>query len=164
MDRNKIAHGLRMILAIAGTVMFTSCVAPTPPPTVAIPVTPLPLSIHGSKLSLRADTRQLTSRSVNLVVRLVATSSFTNISISVNSANLHLQIDPPRCFFRVLSPPTVRHARRPPYPLPAVPLCSVVLRAVDAGRYPLTIHVRNTSGVDLVAPIHTIVLIQGGSS
>ncbi len=141
-------------------VVLVSCTASVPP----APVVPLPINVHTSSLSLRADIRELTPQSVNLVVRLFTTSILANISVTVHSVDSHLHIAPSRCFFRVLSPPTVRHASRPPYPLPAVPFCSVVLRARDGGPYPLTLRVRNAAGSDLIVPVHTVVVIQGGSS
>jgi len=166
-DRSCVIRGRYLLrsMVLAGAVTMMSCTA-SAPPAVAVPITPLPVSVHTSSLSLRADTRELTPRSVNLLVRLFATANLTNISVTVNSRDPRLHIAPPRCFFRVLSLPTVRppHRSRLPYPLPAIPLCSVVLRARDGGQYPLTLRVRDTAGSDLIVPIHTFVLIQGGSS
>lgn len=167
-DRSCVIRGRYLLLpmVLAGAVTIMSCTA-SAPPIVAVPITPLPVSVHMSSLSLRADTRELTPRSVNLVVRLFTTATLKNISVTVKSGDPRLHIAPSRCFFRTLSPPTtvVRHPHRSrsPYPLPAVPLCSVVLRARDGGQYPLTLRVRDVAGSDLIVPIHTLVLIQGGS-
>ena len=159
MDRSSMMRS-SSYLAWASMVVLVSCTASVPP----TPVVPLPISVRASSLSLRADIRELTPQSANLVVRLFTTFVLANVSVTVHSVDSHLHIAPPRCFFRSLSPPTVHHVNRPPYPLPLVPFCSVVLRARDGGQYPLTLRVRNAAGSDLIAPVHTVVVIQGGSS
>lgn len=161
MDRGiKAAWMVCAALAIAGAGVLASCVSAAPSAAIAR-TAPLPLSVQGALLTLRADARQLTPHSVNLVVHLVVRAPIADVSVSVTAADPRLAISPPRCDFRVLDPPTVPHATHPPYPLPAIPLCSLVLTAPRGGRYPVTLRVRDAAGRDLVAPIHTVIVIRG---
>jgi len=126
-------------------------------------VSDLPLNIHAKSLSIRADVRELTARSVNLVVYLVVRTAIPQASVDVSSANPLLRVSPAACSLRPLAPPVVAHTDGPPYPLPAVPLCSFVLSASREATYPLRLRVRDENGTDLVKPIETAVVIHGGS-
>lgn len=147
-------------LAIAAAAALASCASAAPDTGIA-PVTPLPLSVQGLRLSLRADARRLTPGSVNLVVHLIVPVPIAAVRVSVTATDPRLSVTPRQCDFRVLAPPIVPHASHPPYPLPAVPLCSLVVSAPCAGRYPLTLRVRDAAGRDFVAPIHTVIVIKG---
>lgn len=164
MRRERNTAGIaRATLLFAGCLSLGTCGAAVSPAPDFKPIS-LPLSVQSESLALRADVRELTPHSVNLVIQLVVQTSIPNVSVSAMSRDRRLTIWPLSCDFRVLAPPVVQHADHPPYPLPAIPLCSLVLRAPNAGSYPLTLRVRDAAGNDLVAPIHTAVVIQGGSS
>ncbi len=153
---------MRSIMIPVSVIGLASCVvAGQQGPTVH--VSSLPLSIQGRSLSIRAEVRELTPRSVNLVVYLVAHTTIPQVSVDVISANALLRVSPAGCVLRPLEPPAVSHTDGPPYPLPAAPLCSFVLEASRDATYPLRLRVRNGSGTDLVKPIETAVVIHGGS-
>jgi hypothetical protein len=154
---------MRSILALACGIGLSSCVAPARDgPTV--PVSGLPLSIQGHDLSLRAEVRELTPRSVNLVIYLIARAAIPHVSVDVSSSNARLHVSPAGCVLRLLAPPIGVRTSGPPYPLPAVPLCSFVLSASDHATYPLLLRVRDANDADLVKPIEIAVVIQEGSS
>jgi len=154
---------MRAMPPLACAVWLASCAAPArDAPTVPVPG--LPLSVQGPSLSLRAAVRELTPRSVNLVIDLVARMTIADVSVDVSSNDPRLHIRPAGCVLRLLTPPVVVHGKRPPYPLPDVPLCSVVLSAPGHASYPLLLRVRDASGADLMKPIATAVAIQGGTS
>ena len=161
MDRGIKAVGIAgaaLVMAAAGALVSCASAAPG---AGSVAVMPLPLSVHGPRLALRADARALTSGSVNLVIHLIVPAPIAGARVSVTASDPRLGVTPPGCDFRVLAPPIVAHATHPPYPLPAVPLCSLVVSAPRAGRYPLTLRVRDATGRDLVAPIHTVIVIKG---
>ena len=145
-------------LAMAAAGALASCASAAPGAGSAT-LTPLPLSVQGPRLALRADARALTPGSVNLVVHLIVPAPIAGARVSVTTSDPRLSVTPPGCDFRVLAPPIVAHATRPPYPLPAIPLCSLVLGAATGGRYPVTLRVRDATGRDLVTPIHTVIVI-----
>lgn len=153
---------MRSILTLACAIGLSSCAAPARDgPTV--PVSGLPLSIQGRPLSLRAEVRELTPHSVNLVIYLVVDAAIPHVNVDVSSSNLLLHVSPARCVLSLLAPPVVTHTTGPPYPLPEVPLCSFVLSASDHATYPLLLRVRDANGADLVKSIETAVVIQGST-
>ena len=161
MDRGIKAVGIAgaaLVMAAAGALVSCASAAPG---AGSVAVMPLPLSVHGPRLALRADARALTSGSVNLVIHLIVPAPIAGARVSVTASDPRLGVTPPGCDFRVLAPPIVAHATHPPYPLPAIPLCSLVLGAAVGGRYPVTLRVRDATGHDLVAPIHTVIVIKG---
>ena len=168
--QRKTVHGagstpigtMRPILTLACAICLVSCAAPARDGPTA-PISSLPLSIQGEHLSLRAEVRELTPHSVNLVIYLVVRAAIPDVSVEVTSTNPLLHISPAACVLRLLAPPVVVHTTGPPYPLPAVPLCSFVLSASGHAIYPLLLRVRDANGADLVKPIETAVVIQGGS-
>jgi hypothetical protein len=123
----------------------------------------LPLSIQGQHLSLRAEVRELTPHSANLVIYLVVDAPIPHADVHVSSTNSLLHVSPADCVLSPLSPPVVAHPTDPPYPLPAVPLCSFVLSASAPATYPLLLRVQDANGSDLVKPIETAVALQGSS-
>ena len=150
-------------LTLACAIGLSSCAAPARVgPTVL--VSTLPLSIQGQPLSLRAEVRELTPLSVNLVIYLTVDAAIPHVSVDVSSTNPLLHVSPASCVLRLLAPPVVVQTNGPPYPLPTVPLCSFVLSASDHAIYPMLLRVRDANNVDLVKPIETAVVIQGGSS
>lgn len=166
MDQDRNAAGrlrtLSLAAACAGLVACASATTPGAAQYAASPIaSALPVSVQAPQLSLRADARELTPLSVNLTIELVVKASWSDVSVSASSDAAGVAITPPTCRFRVLAPPIVPHASHPPYPLPAVPLCSLVVSATHAGRYPVILRVRDAAGRDLVAPIHTVIVIKG---
>ena len=147
-------------LAIAAAAALAACASAAPDAGHAA-ITPLPLSAQGPRLALRAEAHPLMPGSINLVVHLVVSAPIADARVSVTTSDPHLRVTPPGCDFRVLAPPAVARATHPPYPLPAIPLCSLVLGAAAGGRYPVTLRVRDATGHDLVAPIHTVIVIKG---
>ena len=160
MGRTASSAGIARI-ALAGAIASLAACAAARVPVDAAPQMSLPLAEQSAQLGLRVKSRELTDRSVNLVVELMVRAPITGVSITVDAEDPGLDVAPRRCDFRVLAPPIVAHATHPPYPLPAIPLCSLVLSAVAGGRYPVTLRVRNGAGRDLVAPIHTAIIIKG---
>lgn len=118
----------------------------------------LPMSASGRVLAARVSARPTTAHSVNVVVHLIARSTVPVVQVRVDSLDRQLAITP-GCMFEPLEPPQVARSRRPPYPLPAVPLCSVVVHASQGGRYALEVRILDRVGHDLVAPIHAVVEI-----
>ena len=147
-------------LAIAAAAALAAC-ASTAPGAGNAALSPLPLSAQGPRLALRAEARPLMPGSTNLVVHLIVSAPIADARVSVTTSDPGLSVTPPDCDFRVLAPPAVAHAARPPYPLPAIPLCSLVLGASAGGRFLVTLRVRDATGHDLVAPIHTVIVIKG---
>lgn len=161
MDRGiKAARMAGAALAIAAAGALAAC-ASAAPGAGNTAVISLPLSVQGPRLALRADAHPLMPGSINLVVYLIVSVPIAGAKVSVTASDPHLSVTPPGCDFRVLAPPIVAHATHPPYPLPAIPLCSLVLGAAAGGHYPVTLHVRDATGRDLVAPIHTVIVIKG---
>lgn len=161
MDRGiKAAWMAGAVLAIAAAAVLAACAAAAPSAGHAA-VIPLPLSVQGPRLALRAEAHPLMPGNVNLVVQLIVSVPIAQARVSVTASDPHLSVTPPACDFRVLAPPIVAHATHPPYPLPAIPLCSLVVSATHAGRYPVILRVRDAAGRDLVAPIHTVIVIKG---
>jgi len=164
------AHGVgaaptgakRSIVPLACAIALASCAAPARDGPTG-PVSGLPLSIQGERLSLRAEVRELTPHSVNLVIYLIVGAPIPHASVNVSSTNPLLHVSPAGCVLSRLTPPVVLHTTGPPYSLPAVPLCSFVLNASDHATYPLLLRVRDASGADLVKPIETAVVIKGSS-
>ncbi len=115
-------------------------------------------------LSLRITTRTMTSHSLNLVVHLYARSPLGAVRVSVISSDPHLVVSPAVCALHALAPPVIYPASHMHFPLPAIPLCSFVLRAATPARYALTVSVRDAAGTDLIAPVHTVVTIPRGSA
>lgn len=144
-------------MPIAGCESIASTAADSPPPAAWN----LPVGIHGRELSYYAESRQLTSRSAAVTVNLVARTSLANVAVTVIPDDAALSITPAVCKLNVLRPPRVAHATRPPYPLPAVPICTFVVMAPSPGRYPSTLQVRDATGDDLLTPVKVIVVIKG---
>ena len=159
-DRTASSAGIARI-ALAGAIASLAACAAARAPVDAAPETPLPLAEQSAQLGLRVESRELTGHSINLVVELMVRAPIAGVSVAVGAEDPGLDVVPRRCHFRVLAPPIVAHAMHPPYPLPAIPLCSLVLSAVAGGRYPVTLRVRDGAGRDLVAPIHTVIIIKG---
>ena len=121
-------------------------------------------ALADSGLSARVDVRALGALSAAVTVHLTTRRPLAEVIVSVDRQGAALSVQPAECRFTPLLPPAVRHAAAPPYPLPAIPLCSLVLGARHGGRYPIAVRVTDRSGHNLVAPIHTTVVIQGESS
>ena len=121
-------------------------------------------ALAGSGLSARVDVRALGALSSAVTVHLTTRRPLAEVIVSVDPQGAALSVQPTECRFTPLQPPAVRHAAAPPYPLPVIPLCSLVLGTRHGGHYPIVVRVTDSSGHDLVAPIHTTVVIQGESS
>ena len=160
MGRTASSAGIARI-ALAGAIASLAACAAARAPVDAAPETPLPLVEQSAQLGLRAESRELTGRSVNLVVELMVRAPIAGVSVTVDAEDPGLDVVPHRCDFHVLTPPIVVHATHSPYPLPAIPLCSLVLSAAAGGRSPMTLRVRDGAGRDLVAPIYTVIVIKG---
>ncbi len=96
-------------------------------------------------LSLRIATRVMTPHSLNLVVHLYARAPLGAVRVSVVAADPRLAIRPAVCALQVLAPPVVHPPQGARFPLPAIPLCSFVLRATTPARYALTLRVRDAA-------------------
>ena len=118
----------------------------------------LPVSEAGRVLAVRVGMRYLTSHSVGVVVHLAAVHRLPVVRVDASSPGHELAITE-GCTFEPLRPPQSAAARRRARPLPAVPLCSLVLEAAASGRYPLDVRILDAAGHDLVAPIHTVIRI-----
>jgi hypothetical protein len=162
-DRQCAMEMMRSTLMLSAAVGLLSCAAPARDAPAA-PVAHLPLSIQGQPLSLRAELRELTAHSANLIIYLVASTSIAHVNVEVSSTNPLLHAHPSSCVLHELAPPAVVQSDGPPYALPPVPLCNIVLSASANAIYPLLIRVRDASGADLIKPIKTAVDIREGSS
>lgn len=118
----------------------------------------LPVSEAGPELAVRVAMRYLTSQSVSVVVHLVARYRLPVVRIDASSPDHELTIAG-GCTFEPLWPPQSATTRRPPRPLPVVPLCSLVVEAAVSGRYPVDVRILDAAGRDLVEPIHTAIRI-----
>jgi hypothetical protein len=154
---------LRSTLLLACAISVVTCAAPAREGPAA-PVARLPLNIQDKPLSLRAELRELTGQSTNLIIYLVASTAIPHVNVDVSSTNPLLQVRPSGCVLHELAPPAVVRSGGPPYALPPVPFCSIVLSASVNASYPLLIRVRDASGADLIKPIETAVDIREGSS
>jgi len=143
--------------------LLSGCVsiASTPSLSVLDATQNLPVSFHGNVVSYRAESSQLTGRSAAVIVELFTKSSLHDIAVAVLALNPAVSVTPVACKFKVLRPPHVAHATRPPYPLPAVPLCTFVVTAPSPGRYPMTLQIRDSGGSDLLKPMNVVVVIKG---
>lgn len=144
-------------MPIAGCESIASTAAGSPPPAARN----LPVGIQGGELGYYAESRQLTSRSTAVTVNLVARTSLANVAVTMIPDDAALSVTPAACRFGVLRPPHMAHATRPPYPLPAVPICTFVVTAPSPGRYPSTLQVRDAKGNDVLTPVKVIVVIKG---
>ncbi len=113
--------------------------------------------------AVRVDVRTLGALQAALIVHLTTRSPLAEVIVSIDQQGTALSVQPAACRFAPLRPPVVRHASAPPYPLPAIPLCSLVLSAPRGGRYPVTVRVTDGHGRDLVTPIRTTIVMQGES-
>ncbi len=152
-----------MTLPLACAMGVAACAAPAREGP-GVPVTRLPLNIQDKPLSLRAELRELTGHSSNLIIYVITSTPIAHATVDVSSTNPLLQLQPTRCVFHELIPPALVHSDGPPYALPHVPLCSIVLGAPVKANYPLLIRVRDANGTDLIKPIQTDVDIREGSS
>ena len=109
------------------------------------------------------DSRVLARNKAVLMIHVVPRERIAELRIDATSSRADLRIDPSHCVLYRLSPPEAVSSRSPPYALPLVPLCSLVLSAARSASFPLRIRVRDANGTDLVAPIDTMVTIQGVS-
>ena len=119
-----------------------------------------PVSISSPALSVGISMRYMTAHSVNLVVHLVARRRLGMVRVRVRSVDHRVAITP-GCTLHTLQPPHGMMAPKPPYPLPAVPLCSLVLRASQAGAYPIEVRIVDGEEHALVAPVRAIIDIPG---
>lgn len=120
----------------------------------------LPLTQSGNGVDIRVSSRVLTEHSVNVVVDLVASRTFADVTVVLASERKELRVSPASCQLGQLSPPVVAHATHAPYPLPEVPLCSFVATAVAPGSYPVTLRVES-AGAKIFSPVKSIVVIPG---
>ena len=158
--RARIARGLSAsagMLLLAGCAMAAPDIAPPAHAAMAVPA-------RGAALSLRIATRVMTPHSLNLVVHLFARAPLGAVRVSVIAVDPRLAISPAVCALQALTPPVVHTPQGARFPLPAIPLCSFVLRATTPARYALTVRVRDAAGIDLIAPVHTVVAIPGWSA
>ncbi|MHB1945360.1 MAG: hypothetical protein ACYCPE_08965 [Metallibacterium sp.] len=156
----RIARGLS---ATAGMLLLAGCAMAAPDTSHSAHATPA-ATTSAAALSLRIATRTMTPRSLNLVVHLYARAPLGAVRVSVVATDPRLAISPALCALQALAPPVVHPAQGARFPLPAIPLCSFVLRATTPARYALTLRVRDAAGTDLIAPVHTVVTIPGGSA
>lgn len=120
-----------------------------------------PVFESGPALHMRASSKELTPYSTAVNVELVAKTIFPDVNVSVTSRDSALSVTPTVCHLLALKPPTIEHASRPPYPLPAIPLCTFIVTARLPGRYPMVIHVEGTNGKTLLSPLVGAVEIKG---
>ena len=120
-----------------------------------------PLFESGSALHMRASSKELTPYSAAVTVELVAKAIFPDVSVSVVSGDSALSVTPTACHLLILKPPTIEHALRPPYPLPAIPLCTFIVTARAPGQYPVVIHVEGTNGKTVLSPVAGVVTFKG---
>lgn len=121
-----------------------------------------PLTKRGSDLSLRASTRPLTGHSVSVTVELLASAALPAMKVILRPHAAALSVTPGDCRLQAVNPPAVAPAAGPPYPLPAIPLCTFVVSTTAAGRYRVTITVENSAGRRLLPPL-TGILSFGGA-
>ena len=157
----RIARGLS---ATAGTLLLVGCALAAPDTSPSAHTVPTVVPTRREALSLRIATRVMTPHSLNLVVHLFARKPLGAVRVSVVAADPRLAISPAVCALQALAPPVVHPPQGARFPLPAIPLCSFVLRAATPARYALTVSVRDAAGTDLIAPVHTVVAIPGGSA
>ena len=153
-EMGDVARMVRPGLAAALCAALAACASAASPRQ-------LPAGGHGPLLTVGVDARGMTSTSANLVVHLTAQQPLPYVDVRVQPGDAALVVHPTGCTFRPLRPPIAPHATHAPYPLPAIPLCSLVVSATHAGRYPVILRVRDAAGRDLVAPIHTVIVIKG---
>lgn len=156
-------HILSLFAFIA---LMTGCAPTASTTSVSVLAAPqnLPVSIQSDLISYRAESRQLTGRSAAVTVELVTKTPLQNVTVTVIAADSTLSVTPTACKFNVLNPPHLAHAARPPYPLPAVPLCTFVVTAPSPGRYPITLQVRTPERGDLLKPVNAVLVIKGEKS
>lgn len=153
-------HILSLLAFIA---LMTGCASAASVSVLAAPQN-LPVSIQSDLISYRAESRQLTGQSAAVTVELVTKTPLQNVTVTVIAADSTLSVTPTACKFNVLNPPHLAHAARPPYPLPAVPLCTFVVTAPSPGRYPITLQVRTPEKGDLLKPMNAVLVIKGEKS
>ena len=119
----------------------------------------MPIVAGGSDVSAQIEARPLTPGSVNLVVYLMARQRLPVVRVRARSTDTQLNITPGACLFDPLLPPSASRTRSPPFPLRAVPLCSLVLHTARHGRYRVDVRILDAAGRDLVPPVHTTVRI-----
>ncbi len=143
-------------------VVLAACAAPSGAARPA-PPRPLPLTVQGAALSLRAESRPLTADRVDLLIHVVARAAIARLRISATSTDPGLTISPNACVLFGLSPPRAPGSRGPPYPLPLVPTCNLVLTGARPATFPVRIRISDAGGVDLLAPIDTVIAIPGAT-
>jgi len=148
----------------SSTLLLAACAVATTPAINGADSAQSRLMHAITPLSLRIATRTMTPHSLNLVVHLYARAPLGAVRVSVVATDPRLAISPALCALQALAPPVVHPAQGARFPLPAIPLCSFVLRATTPARYALTLRVRDAAGTDLIAPVHTVVTIPGGSA
>lgn len=146
------------VVLLFGQALLPGCAVKGSPP---LPVVTLPLNMRTATLGIRAEARVLTPLSVTVTVYLVAKTAMSDVSVSIEPGSSTLTVTPKSCRFNILRPPSVGHADRPPYPAPVVPLCSFVIFARAGGAYPITLHVQDFAGNDVIRPTNVTVLIKG---
>lgn len=134
-----------------------SCIAVTP--AARSPRQPLPISVASPTLAVRVDARFLAPHKTDLAVWLTARQTLPSVEVRVSSPDPRLEV-PARCTLHPLQPPHAAHGRRPPLPLPVVPICNLIVSAGAPGRYPIDLRIHDGAGRDLVQPIHTVVRIR----
>jgi hypothetical protein len=120
-----------------------------------------PLTQSGSNISLRASTRTLNRDSVSVTVELLASAARPAVKVILRARAAALSVTPKECGLEAVTPPAVAPAAGPPYPLPAVPLCTFVVSTTAAGSYRVTIIIENSAGRRLLPPLTGILSFQG---
>lgn len=90
---------------------------------------------------------------MSITVELLASAARPPVKVILRSHAAALSVTPEACRLEAVSPPAAAQAAGPPYPLPAVPLCTFVVSTTAAGRYHVTITVENTAGRRLLPPV-----------
>lgn len=156
-EKGNTSRHLLSLLLLSG-LLFGGCKSNAP----VLSASPdFPVFASGPALHVRASSRELTPHSAAVTVELVAIKVFLGVSVAVVSDNPALSVTPTACHFVALKPPAIEHAPRPPYPLPAIPLCTFIVTAHSPGRYRVRIHVEGANGITLVSPIVGAVKIKG---
>jgi hypothetical protein len=120
-----------------------------------------PLTRSGPDIKVRASTKPLTGHSVSVTVELLASAALPAVKVILRPRAAALSVTPADCRLQAVNPPAVAPAAGPPYPLPAIPLCTFVVSTTAAGRYRVTITVENSAGHRLLPPLTGILSFEG---
>jgi hypothetical protein len=161
---NRIAAAAIASLALTGCTDAARRESPRAAPPIARPARrPLPTRAHGADLVVGVDQRGLPGYRVNLQIHLLAQRVFTGVRPTLTSPDRKLAV-PSGCTFQVLRPPIAMAHKPFATPLPAIPLCSLVLSARTAGTYPLDLQVLDGAGKALAPPLSVWVRIRSPRS